>query len=179
MIHTWKILALEVNKLNAFKKAWVLAIWVHLNIAKFIIEIIFRTKPKTLLQSSSPQKTPAEYSVRCLSPSAWLNVSMPPSFTACKLGKQKWKVLYFIAYLLSYSIPQQQNNLWDFVIPLPGNKKTVLLALKYFHERYVPVHTLLCDTWQLNKHQKLLLTFEIKKVVVFFFTFPSEGNWEI
>lgn len=132
MNHIQKIVALEVSKFNSFKQAWVLAIWVHLNIAKLIIEILLRIKSKTSLQSSSPQKTPEEYSVSCLSPRAWLNMSMPPSFTACTLGKQKWKVLYFIAYLLSYSIPQQQNNLWDYVIPLPGNKKTVLLALKYF-----------------------------------------------
>lgn len=135
-------------------------------------EILFKTKPKSSLQSS-PQKAHVEYAVSYLNPRIWWNMNASHSLTACKLGKCKWKVLYFIAYLLSYSIPQQQNNLWDFVIPLPGNKKTVLLAFKCFHERYLPL-IIFCDTRQLNKYHKLLQIFHKKMVVVFFFTFSSK-----
>lgn len=38
--------------------------------------------------------------------------------------------------------------------------------MKSFHERYVPVQTIFCDTGQLRKHQKLLPTFRNKKVVL-------------
>lgn len=98
------------------------------------------------------------------------------SFTACKLSKQKWKVLYCIAYLLSYSIPQQQNNIWDYVIPLPGNKKTVLLPLECFHKGYVPLQTASCDTGQLKECHKVLNPVTTKTVTAFSFTFSSQGD---